>query len=258
MKKQIINRLLELETRHNIRVLYACESGSRTWGFASPNSDWDVRFIYIHEQDWYLSIDKRKDMMDFAIDENELDLTGWELQKTLRLFSGSNASPYEWLQSPVVYHEISNFRERLWNLRTYFRPRSSAFHYLGLAKSSAKKGLKDGMMDIKKYFYVLRPLLAAQWICNKQTVPPMEFGPLLAQLVKDKELHAAIIELTRKKTEANEGDLTDKVPIIEDYIDSQIKTCAIKAKELLSEPRSNESLNQLFRDLLRENSRKKG
>lgn len=205
MKDLILKRLKELETIHNITILYACESGSRAWGFASPNSDWDVRFIYVHSQDWYLSIDESKDMLDFAIDEHELDLTGWELRKTLRLFRGSNASPFEWLQSPIVYLDPYNFRSELWQLtNTYFKPRSMAFHYLGLAKNSSKKGLVDGLMDIKKYFYVLRPLLAAYWICHKKTVPPMEFVPLLEQLKSEEALYAAIQTLVRKKVAALE------------------------------------------------------
>ncbi len=248
MKDLILKRLKELETIHNITILYACESGSRAWGFASPNSDWDVRFIYVHSQDWYLSIDESKDMLDFAIDEHELDLTGWELRKTLRLFRGSNASPFEWLQSPIVYLDPYNFRSELWQLtNTYFKPRSMAFHYLGLAKNSSKKGLVDGLMDIKKYFYVLRPLLAAYWICHKKTVPPMEFAPLLEQLKSEEALYTAIQTLVRKKAAALEGDLTEPVPIIQTFIQKQLTACAILAKDLSAEQAVSTPLNHLFR-----------
>ena len=113
MKDLILKRFAELEQERDIKILYACESGSRAWGFASPNSDWDARFIYVHKRDWYLSIHDRKDMLDFDIDANELNLTGWELRKLLRLMSGSNASPFEWLQSPMVYMDVNNFRANL-------------------------------------------------------------------------------------------------------------------------------------------------
>jgi len=251
MKNLILNRLKQLEIERNITILYACESGSRAWGFASPNSDWDIRFIYVHSPEWYLSIDNNKDMLDFAIDENELDLTGWELRKTLRLFQGSNASPYEWLQSPIIYLNRDNFQEHLSELMNYyFKPRSTAFHYLGLAKSSSKKGLIDGKMDIKKYFYVLRPLLAALWICNKEQAPPMEFAPLLEQLKDNQTLYQAIQELTIKKIKAQEGDITELVPIIQTFIEEQLTACAIMAKTLPAEGKSSDKLNQLFRDFL--------
>lgn len=251
MKKLILERLKDLETKHKIKILYACESGSRAWGFASPNSDWDVRFIYVHTQDWYLSIDEQKDMMDFAIDADELDLTGWELRKTLRLFRGSNASPFEWLQSPIVYLDPYDFKARLWDLADdYFKPRAAAFHYLGLAKSSSKKGLVDGLMDIKKYFYVLRPLLAAYWICTKKTVPPMEFAPLLEQIKSKEKLYAAIQVLTKKKIAAQEGDFTAPIPIIQNFIEEQLNECGKLAKDLPAEQASSVLLNNLFRDFI--------
>lgn len=251
MKKLILDRLNELEIEHNIKILYACESGSRAWGFASPNSDWDVRFMYVHTRDWYLSIDEQKDMLDFAIDANELDLTGWDLRKTLRLFRGSNASPFEWLQSPIVYLDPYNFKSRLWDLtEDYFKPRSAAFHYLGLAKSSSKKGLVDGLMDIKKYFYVLRPLLAAYWICTKKTAPPMEFAPLLEQIKSEKKLYAAIQVLTEKKIAAQEGDFTAPVPIIQDFINKNLTALELKAKELTAEQAPSTLLNHLFREFI--------
>jgi predicted nucleotidyltransferase len=251
MKNLIKNRLKQLAIERNIIILYACESGSRGWGFASPNSDWDVRFIYVHSPEWYLSIDKNKDMIDFAIDENELDLTGWELRKTLRLLQGSNASPYEWLQSPIVYLDNHNFQEHLSGLmHYYFKPRSTAFHYLGLAKSAAKKGLIGDKMDIKKYFYVLRPLLAALWICNKKQAPPMEFAPLLEQLKDNQLLYQAIQALTIKKIKAQEGDITELVPIIQIFIEEQLTACAIMAKKLPAETKPSDKLNELFRALI--------
>lgn len=251
MKDLILKRLKELEIEHKITILYACESGSRAWGFASPNSDWDVRFIYVHTSNWYLSIDEHKDMLDFGIDENELDLTGWELRKTLRLFRGSNASPFEWLQSPMVYLDPYDFQSKLWALASdYFKPRSSAFHYLGLAKSSSKKGLVDGLMDIKKYFYVLRPLLAAYWICHEKTVPPMEFAPLLEQLKSEEALYAAIRVLTEKKIAAQEGDFTAPIPIIQTFINRELTNCALLAKELPAEQQDTTKINTLFRSFI--------
>lgn len=248
MKDLILQKLAELEKEKNIRILYACESGSRAWGFASPNSDWDVRFIYAHHRDWYLSIDDRKDMVDYGVDENEIDLTGWDLLKTLRLFRGSNASPFEWLQSPIIYSNPYNFREELFALAPeYFNHRHTAFHYLGLAYNSAKKGLVDGEMNIKKYFYVLRPLLAVLWILNKQTVPPMEFAPLLEQLKDNQPLYQAILALTAKKIKAMEGDTIQPIPIIQEFIEKTLEESGSIAKALPDLPKDSEKLNEFFR-----------
>ena len=112
MTTRITAALAALEAQHGIRILYACESGSRAWGFPSPDSDYDVRFIYVHPLDWYLGLDEGPDTLNFPVDD-ELDLAGWELRKTLRLLRGSNAALFEWLQSPIVYHEAPGFRARL-------------------------------------------------------------------------------------------------------------------------------------------------
>lgn len=252
MQQLIQERLKALEKERNITILYACESGSRAWGFASPNSDWDVRFVYAHSMDWYLQINEQKDQIDLDIDANELDLSGWELRKLLRLFGRSNASPFEWLQSPIVYADPYNFKEKLWHLQAeYFKPKAVAYHYLGLAKNAAKKGLLDGLMDIKKYFYVLRPLLAAYWICHRKTVPPMEFAPLLEQIKEQTALYEAIQALTMKKIAALEGDKTDPVPIIQDFIEQQLITLSAQTVDLPAHSPTSDNLNNLFRKTLR-------
>ena len=251
MRELILKRLKDLESSHNITILYACESGSRAWGFASPNSDWDVRFIYVHHQDWYLSINEQKDSLDFAIDENDLDLSGWELRKTLRLFRKSNASPFEWLQSPIVYFNDYNFQAELWALhQQYFNPRATTYHYLGLAKNSLKKGFVNDKMDIKKYFYILRPLLAAYWICHQESAAPMEFAPLLAQLESKTALHQAIQDLTEQKQIAMEGDWTEPIPIIQDFILKTLDECGRIAANLEVPPSTNDTVNQFFRSML--------
>jgi predicted nucleotidyltransferase len=112
MQTRIATALAALEAQHGIRILCACESGSRAWGFPSPDSDYDVRFIYVHALDWYLGLDEGPDTLNFPVDD-ELDLAGWELRKTLRLLRSSNAALFEWLQSPIVYHEVPGFRAQL-------------------------------------------------------------------------------------------------------------------------------------------------
>ena len=131
MTTRIAAALAALEAQHGIRILYACESGSRAWGFPSPDSDYDVRFIYCHSTDWYLRLDEGPDTLNFPVDD-ELDLAGWELRKALRLLRGANASLFEWLQSPIVYHEALGFRAQLAPLLPpAFNLKAGLHHYLG-------------------------------------------------------------------------------------------------------------------------------
>jgi len=174
-----ISSLNELSRERGVRILFACESGSRAWGFASPDSDYDVRFIYAQPLRWHLSLGKRKDTIE-AMLPRDLDLSGWELGKALRLFAGGNLSMNEWLGSPIVYLEDERFTEPMRALlAAYFNPRKGLHHYLGIARKTLDQALEGDLIGIKKLFYVLRPLLACQWIIAKGTMPPTAFSDLL-------------------------------------------------------------------------------
>lgn len=184
MDNRIKQKLAELAKDHNIQILYACESGSRAWGFPSPNSDYDVRFIYVHPRDRYLEIDHPSSHLTLPIDD-ELDLHGWDLKKTLQLIRKSNTTPFEWLQSPIIYQQNASIARQLWALcGDYFNARGNIFHYLGIAKSALQTS--DGQqIGVKKLFYVLRPLLCAKWCLEKQQIAPMAIAPLLTLLPND-------------------------------------------------------------------------
>ena len=122
MKNLIQQKIHEIKKKRDIKILFASESGSRGWGFPSPNSDYDVRFIYLKEKDWYLKVsDKRKDSLEFPIND-DLDICGWEIRKSLQLLRKSNASLFEWLQSPIVYFSTEKIKAELWNCLLYTSP----------------------------------------------------------------------------------------------------------------------------------------
>jgi predicted nucleotidyltransferase len=202
MQTRIAAALAALEAEHNIRILYACESGSRAWGFPSPDSDYDVRFIYVHALDWYLGLDEGPDTLNFPVDD-ELDLAGWELRKTLRLLRGSNAALFEWLQSPIVYHEVPGFRARLAPLLPLaFNGKAGLYHYLGQLRRGVEEDLVGEEVRLKRLFYALRSALAARWIRGKYALPPMEFAPLRAVLPA--ELQGVVDELLAQKAHSND------------------------------------------------------
>lgn len=218
MKKIIQASLAELASEKDIRMLYACESGSRAWGFASPDSDYDVRFIYVKPIEKYLSLQFGSDSINRMLD-HELDFAGWELRKLLSLLKKSNASPFEWLQSPVLYHEEGAFVAELKQLsKLYFSPRACAHHYYGIAHNSLKTGLVGDSFKLKKYFYVLRPMLCALWICTYKEVPPLIFEQLFPLLDKKPHVLKLIKELLIQKKAANETALFERDPVLDAFI----------------------------------------
>jgi predicted nucleotidyltransferase len=212
MSTRITAALAALEAQHGIRILYACESGSRAWGFPSPDSDYDVRFIYVQPLDWYLSLDENPDTLNFPVDD-ELDLAGWELRKTLRLLRGSNAALFEWLQSPIVYHEAAGFRAQLAPmLPQAFNLKAGLHHYLGQLRRGVEEDLISEEVRLKRLFYALRSALAARWIREKYEFPPMEFEPLRALLPAG--LQGVVEEMLAQKAHSNEKTLVPRPAVL--------------------------------------------
>jgi predicted nucleotidyltransferase len=208
MITRITTALASLEAAHSIQILYACESGSRAWGFPSPDSDYDVRFVYVQAPDWYLGLDEKPDTLNFPVDD-ELDLAGWELRKTLRLLRGSNAALFEWLQSPIVYREAPGFRAQLAPLLPQaFNLKAGQHHYLGQLRRGLEEDLCGEQVRLKRLFYALRSALAARWIRERHTLPPMQFEPLRALLPL--ALHGVVEDLLAQKAYSTEKTMVTR------------------------------------------------
>lgn len=199
MKESILGALGALEAETGLRVLYACESGSRAWGFASSDSDWDVRFIFAWPRDAYLRVQAPSTTLTRQL-PGDLDISGWELRMALSQFAKSNASFLEWLGSPMVYRQESRFMQALDALRPrYFQPRAALRHYLGQARSLWPDEAGEAeALNGKKCLYVLRAVLAAQWVAEARTPPPVPFAELMP-LVTDPDLRREIDALLRVK-----------------------------------------------------------
>lgn len=253
MTGEIKKELLNLQEEHHIKILYAVESGSRAWGFASTDSDWDVRYIYIHQPDWYLTIDAGKDNQEKIL-PNDIDLAGWELKKALRLFRKSNPPMLEWLRSPIVYMQQGSVAERLRQLsEQYFNPRSCMYHYLSMAEGNYRTYLQKEEVRVKKYFYVLRPILACDWISNRNAMPPMEFDQLLETQVPQGIIKTEIQNLLKRKIAGEELNEEPKIQVLNDFLEERIaaNTALVKSIGPGEEP-GTELLNGLFREMLRE------
>ena len=175
-------KLATLTQQENLHFLLAVESGSRAWGFASPDSDYDVRALYIRPSAHYLAIDEGKDTFEFIEDE-WFDVGAWDIRKALRLLRKSNAVLLEWLRSPVVYAADSAFVRDLNTLAPqYAQAAPLLHHYRGIARNALGAMDLHGEIRLKKWFYVLRPLLAARWAVQRGGIPPMTLAELMADL----------------------------------------------------------------------------
>ena len=253
MFSSIMKKLQEIETEHKVKILYAVESGSRGWGFASQDSDYDVRFIYIQPRDWYLSVDTKKDFIEYPINDL-LDINGWDIRKALQLYKKSNPPLLEWLSSPIVYIESFQFSQEMRDLlTTYFAPVPALYHYLHIAQKHLKEIGQAGEIKIKKYFYILRPILACRWIEKNHTMPPMEFEKLLKDQPLDERITLEIRALLAKKMAGQETDREYKNSIIVDFLQQQATKydAYLKNNKKGLEP-DYSSLNQLFRKTLQE------
>lgn len=250
MNSEIIDKLLSIEEEQQVKILYACESGSRAWGFASPDSDYDVRFIYVRPAEDYLSIRERRDVIEVPVNE-VLDISGWDIRKALQLFLKSNAPLYEWLQSPIVYKENGGFKKELVELATtYFSNRAGCHHYLSMARNTFENDLQQEMVKMKKYFYALRPLLAALWIVNKRTVPPMEFEQLRT-LIKDEQWHIVIDDLLERKKMADEKGMIASVPVLQEWISQTLTYCQEQSVNIPALQHDVAVLDILFRKYIK-------
>lgn len=253
MIAEIKKELLRLELQHDIKILYAVESGSRAWGFASTNSDWDVRYIYIHRLDWYLKIDDKKDNQEEIL-PNDIDLAGWELKKALRLFRKSNPPMLEWLRSPIVYLQQFSTADRLRDLtEQYFNPKSCLHHYLHMAEGNYNDYLEKDIVRVKKYFYVLRPILACDWIKQTNTMAPLEFHKLLESQVTDQKVKAEIQNLLARKMAGEEFKEEPKIQILNDFLEQKIKYYNDYVKSLGQSIQPDTMLlNELFKETMHE------
>lgn len=232
IKKDLILQLLrQVENHHNVRILFAVEAGSRTWGFSTPESDYDVRFVYAHSPDWYHSVEGRSDVIECGA-SGGVDLSGWDVQKALRLFCNSNPGFIEWIHSPTTYIESGQFRQNaLKILPKIYSPEKGVYHYRSMAKRAyAEHVMRD----------VLNSVL--RWDTPDRAVTP--------------ELQC-IIDLVQKRVDEPTVEFVEKDKILLNFIETELLTKVVFEKETISEGEKLRSLNNLFRSILAEDAMQK-
>lgn len=251
IRSDIETRLDKIEAEHSVRILLAVESGSRAWGFPSPDSDYDVRFIYVRERDWYLSLVPGRDVIETPI-EDEIDLNGWDVRKALSLLLNSNAIVSEWLSSPVRYRPDHPTTVQLADLvRRAFNPRGVAHHYANLGGNAAERWLGgNDDVPVKRYFYALRPALAIRSLRLDPTrLPPMNLQKLIAVSGIPNALTDTINELVEAKRRTRELGNARRSPELDSLIRDELSR-ATELPERLQSADDRAAANQFFLDLV--------
>lgn len=214
MNEIILKKLKDIEDKENIKIIFAVESGSRAWGFASADSDYDVRFIYVRTLSDYLSLFPLKDTIDYQCDKI-FDIQGWDLSKALKLLYKSNPTLYEWNNSPIIYVNTNEYQSLEQAFDYYYQTSKALHHYYHMSIQS----YQTRPYTIKKCLYTLRTLLCCLWIIEKQTIPPIEFNKLIHLLPNHVKPHVNTL-LDIKKSH-NEKAICPQLKILDEYIQTQ-------------------------------------
>ena len=242
MEALIQEKLHEIEKWENCRILLAVESGSRAWGFASPDSDYDVRFIYVRDKESYLKLNRPIN--------DVLDINGWDVEKALKLLHKSNPTVFEWFSSPVIY-KTTPFADQFKSvMQHYFSSKSGLWHYLQMASGNYRDYLKRDMVKAKKYFYVLRPILACRWILETGTPPPMRFEELMESQLPA-YLKDTVRDLLDLKMNSPEVKLIPRIDILNEYLEMSITEVKSQIEQYPREVvKEWDELNRLFLSVL--------
>ncbi len=252
VQSSIEMELERIEVEHEVQIIFAVESGSRAWGFPSPDSDYDVRFVYAHSVNWYLSIKSGRDVIERPI-SNELDISGWDIKKALGLLMKPNPVMFEWLSSPIRYrwdqiqcNKLIEFSEKP------ARSTACLYHYLNLGSRQFDLHLRTQReVLLKKYFYALRPALTIRWMRLKpDDLPPMNIQALVSGLDLEDMVVAEIGNLIDRKSKMDEKEIFLRIPLIDDMILSEFEWAKSAKKEnkhcdLLGDA------NSLFQEILK-------
>lgn len=242
---KIKSLLKEIEENKKIEILYACETGSRAWGFASPDSDYDIRFIYKHQLDWYLTLSNKKDTIELMLSNGDLDINGWDLRKSLLLLNKSNAALIERFTSPIVYYEKENFRNDFSGLiKSYYNRTAVFYHHHSLA-TNFWNDIKDKEdVKLKSLFYLIRSMLSCVYVINKNTVVPMNIHPLLEET--ESSFKGFILELIALKKEVTEKYSYKLDAFLRDWIVEQFEYINANKNNLSFANKPLEKLDEFF------------
>ena len=246
-REQIIESLNQIEIRNDVRILYAVESGSRAWGFASPDSDYDARFVYIRSLQEYLRLRPRRDVIELPI-VDDLDINGWDILKALNLFRASNPPLMEWLNSPIIYLERGDFATKLRSLaQAHYSAKRMTYHYLSMARGNYKDHIEGkAEVSLKKYLYAMRPLLCIRWIEQHASLPPTSVWETLEGIHLETEVRIQFSQLMERKRQAGELGAAAPDNILTGFIVNELERISTLVTNLPDPTLAEDDLNTVF------------
>ena len=251
IKQTILQKLHKTEENYHVKIPLAIESGSRGWGFAATNADYDCRFLYVHQKDWYLSVLERKELIEYAVDE-VFDIQGYDISRAIKYIMKPQATLYEWISSNVVYIRNEPILAKLQELAIeFFNPIPISYHYLSLAKKMFSEINDVETAKIKKYFYILRPIANLNYIQQHGKMPYMEYDRTLAEIDLNPEIYSAIRELKAQKMAAREHYLIPKFEPLTRYFQDELARFEICLKDMKHAKTKNYELaDSIFRSII--------
>lgn len=248
MKEKIQKYLEQIEEEKNIKILLACETGSRAWGFPSPDSDFDIRVIYVPRNNWYLSVNKQKDTIDLMFENNDLDISGWELRKSLSLLKKSNPPLLERIQSPIIYKVDTEFRKDIFQVANEcYSKIATIHHYLSMAKKIKEEISNQKEFKLKKFFYALRTAAVCRWIIEEEEIPPIEFQKIFTTLNLNDQVVSRIEELIDIKATKSEDYFHSGEQLLMSFIDDCIIYAEDNKMTLTASNCKTDNLNMVLR-----------
>jgi hypothetical protein len=253
IRHEVDHRLNAIQADQDVRFLLAVESGSRAWGFPSPDSDYDIRFVYVRPRDHYLRLTPSRDVIEQPI-LDEIDLNGWDIRKFLGLLLKSNAVACEWLASPIRYRPDHPIAAKLATLAdAIYDPHALSHHYASVGRKAAERWLDgDEPVAVKRYFYALRPALAIRAIrLNPDQRPPMNLAHLITAADLPADLSDMIAELVAAKRQMREHAASLRMPDLEQFIRDEL-ACGHALPPRATTADGLATANTLFLDLINE------
>ncbi|MFM9974978.1 MAG: DNA polymerase beta superfamily protein [Beijerinckiaceae bacterium] len=246
---QINSRLDAVIRSEQVAIPWAIESGSRAWGFPSPDSDYDCRFIFVRPRDTYLGLFSLRDVIETPLTE-VLDVNGWDIAKSIKLMLKGNAVIIEWLTSQLVYRGDAAFQQEFLSLAEEIVDRGRiAKHYVHLAYSMRSRIMEGDEVKLKKLFYVLRPIIALRWLRQRPDakIAPMNFQRLCAEADLSESLAQEIASMVDKKAITRELGSGSVSPLLQGLIHAELTEAEMLFRNVSSPTDSQVALaNQFF------------
>jgi tRNA nucleotidyltransferase (CCA-adding enzyme) len=252
-RMRITDALREIERDDGVTILFAVESGSRAWGFPSPDSDFDVRFVYVRPLDGYLSVSRQRDVIERPI-VGDLDINGWDLRKALALLVTGHPVLLEWLCSPIVYLERPETASlRMLAERSDHR-KAAVYHYCALLRKYWQESVSGrDAVSLKKYLYCVRPAAALRWLRTNEGRVPMSLPALLAGIPMERDLLSGIQGLVTVKAGSSEMGAGARLPGIDAFVAGELERAdAERPSTVQTDTALRAEADRVFRTLARQ------